>query len=465
MTTRTIIARDMQQAMSQAKQELGAEAIILKSRRLGDQIEVTVTDDPSFLLAFSRDKDAANDNEHRRVYPTGQSYLKGQDVESSEQDRIESSEAYEAPVSRDLFPSFQQSVPDSVPSEAHEESTIDSSHPAFDKQIDDISKRFDFRSMHDPALKRLIGELRSIGEFWNEFGIYWENFADSYQYPWSKQLRERIEYLHLAPELRDRLVRQFREFPEFDESWKLVLAELQNSIRISRNDIISTGGNYAFVGPSGAGKTTTIGKIAAEYVLQHGPEKVGLITTDIFRIAAYEQLVTIGKILDVDVEVVDAHQGGLVQALDRFADKSLVLVDTAGLRRTDKDLAQQLAEIRQQGQRLQTMLVLPANIQYESMQAAAETYEVDDFCGCIFTRLDECSSLGAAVSLLVNSGIPVAYLASGHTIPDDLARANSLLIIEQLLSFACQDTDVSRIGDGGLSEGFCPGNSSQLDLI
>lgn len=509
MTTRTIIAADMQHAMSQAKMELGSEAIIVSSRKVGDAIEVTVTDDLSILKAFKPKSDAANDESNKKqsaaasalpfdvfppksepASPTRSSASVDESEPSIDELGVEPPSFFEDMPS--ILDTFEQSdiLPDqNEPPEdtynAQPESRPQPQSPpqpqpqpqykakpapvdrAVPKEIGESinAKRFSFESMHDPALKRLIGELKSIGEFWNEFGVYWESHAEAFQYPWSKQLRERIDYLHLSSDLRDQLVRQYKEIPEFENSWQLVLSGLQQKINISRSDIINNGGSYAFVGPSGAGKTTTIGKVAAEYVLQHGADEVGLITTDIFRIAAYEQLTTMGKILDVDVEVVDAHQGGLVDALERYSNKSLILIDTAGLRRNDRDLAQQLAQIRQQGQRLQTMLVLPANLQYESMMSAMETYETDDYQGCIFTRLDECNSMGAAVSLLVNTGIPAAYLASGHTIPDDLARATSLLIIEQLLSFACQEVDVSKVGSGKIADRFSPEADRQIDLI
>ncbi|MFK8020135.1 MAG: flagellar biosynthesis protein FlhF [Pseudomonadales bacterium] len=500
MTTKTIIAADMQHAMSQAKLELGADAIIVNSRRVGDAIEVTVTDDPGIFNLLMAKKDAANDPapETLDLDITGDaqyadlvsaedqiSQVRSQDEKDDHDKPLDFAAGLvkkfdEMPSILDTFDSADLQPESESQSEAQPLPDLQSksfaqhsdtppkviAQQSIKKAAETVdAKKFAFSSMHDPALKRLIGELKSVGEFWNEFGVYWESHAESFQYPWSKQLRERIDYLHLSTDLRDRLVRQYQEIPEFDNSWQLVLSGLQQKINTSRSDIIRTGGAYALVGPSGAGKTTTIGKLAAEYVLQHGADEVGLITTDIFRIAAYEQLTTMGKILDVDVEVVDAHQGGLDEALDRYSNKSLILIDTAGLRRNDRDLAQQLAQIRKQGERLQTMLVLPANLQYESMQAAMETYETDDYQGCIFTRLDECTSMGAAVSFLVNTGVPAAYLASGHTIPDDLAKASSLMIIEQLLSFACQELDVSKVSSGKLANSFSPASDRQIDLI
>ncbi len=514
MTTRTILAKDMQDAMVKAKDEMGADAIILKSRKLGDHIEVVVTDDPSFLIALSKDNQQTKRKEHgsdttAKSVTTSQTPAANDELPSqSEATELKADEAVSPPKrtlaqleqqflredaensaesiesddgadkvfdvghANDISPIESSPNAFSVPDDAHipplESAPVSLPMPEANSQGEPGSidaSRFPFKTMHDPALKRLVGELRSIGEFWNEFGIYWETYAESYQYPWSKQLRERVDYLHLSADLRDKLVGMFREIPEFEQSWQLVLSELQSNIVCGRHDVVRDGGTFAFVGPSGAGKTTTIGKLAAEYVLQHSPEDVGLITTDIFRIAAYEQLVTIGKILDVEVEVVDAHQGGLNTAIERFSDKSLVLIDTAGLRHTDRDLAKQMKELRQLGERVSTMLVLPANLQYESMQRAMETYETRAYQGCIFTRLDECPSLGAAVSLLVNHAIPAAYLASGHTIPDDLARATPKLLIEQLLTFACQETDVSKIDGGGMADSLEPIAERQIELI
>ena len=80
------------------------------------------------------------------------------------------------------------------------------------------------------------------------------------------------------------------------------------------------------------------------------------------------------------------------------------------------------------------MLVVPANIQYASMQAAFDNYRVQSYSGCVFTRLDECDSLGAAVSLALNTDLPLAYVANGHVIPEDLSRVDGAGLVEHMLS-------------------------------
>ena len=100
-------------------------------------------------------------------------------------------------------------------------------------------------------------------------------------------------------------------------------------------DIVDRGGVYALVGPTGVGKTTTTAKLAARCVLRHGASKVALITTDGYRIGAYEQLRIYGRILGVSVYLVkDAQE--LRQTLADLQHKHMVLIDTMGMSQRDR---------------------------------------------------------------------------------------------------------------------------------
>src|SRR5690606_2753238 len=90
-------------------------------------------------------------------------------------------------------------------------------------------------------------------------------------------------------------------------AWSDALANLAHQMPVIGKDIVDQGGVFAFVGPTGVGKTTTIGKLAARYVLQHGADQVALVTTDTYRIAAHDQLRSFGRILRVPVKVVDEN--------------------------------------------------------------------------------------------------------------------------------------------------------------
>jgi flagellar biosynthesis protein FlhF len=98
------------------------------------------------------------------------------------------------------------------------------------------------------------------------------------------------------------------------------------------------------VGPAGMGKTTTLAKLAARYVLKYGAQNIALVSMDSFRIGAQEQLKTLGRILNVPVTHVDPGQS-LVQALDPLLRKRVVLIDTAGLQASDPALRMQLESL------------------------------------------------------------------------------------------------------------------------
>ncbi len=122
----------------------------------------------------------------------------------------------------------------------------------------------------------------------------------------------------------------------------LALETLGRGLSVTQDDILSRGGVAALIGPTGVGKTTTIAKLAARYNLRHGPNRVALITTDSYRIGAFEQLSTFGMILDAPVRLVRTTQE-LQDAIKVFADKSLILIDTAGMSQRDLRLSQQFA--------------------------------------------------------------------------------------------------------------------------
>ncbi|MFQ5635981.1 MAG: flagellar biosynthesis protein FlhF, partial [Gammaproteobacteria bacterium] len=113
-------------------------------------------------------------------------------------------------------------------------------------------------------------------------------------------------------------------------SWTIALRKLVGSIPVSSEDVVMAGGIFAVIGPTGAGKTTSIAKLAARYALRRSAEDIALVTTDTFRIGARAQLETFGEILDTPVY--QAHDAAsLSDTLRNLSHKQLVLIDTAGM--------------------------------------------------------------------------------------------------------------------------------------
>ncbi len=204
-----------------------------------------------------------------------------------------------------------------------------------------------------------------------------------------------------------------------DNAWTAPLKQLVDAIPVCDEDLIAEGGIFAVVGPTGVGKTTTIAKLAARFALNASPDDVALITTDTFRIAAREQLETFGEILGAPVYQA-ADSARLAEILTLLAGRRLVLIDTAGTGQRDVRLARQLSWLATANSRVRVLLALPANAQAAALEEIVEAFMVARPSACILTKTDEATSLGGAISALVRSRLPLAYVANGQRVPEDL---------------------------------------------
>ncbi|HWQ43416.1 MAG TPA: flagellar biosynthesis protein FlhF [Desulfosporosinus sp.] len=178
----------------------------------------------------------------------------------------------------------------------------------------------------------------------------------------------------------------------------------------------------ALIGPTGVGKTTTIGKLAAGFSVVD-KRKVALITADTYRVAAVEQLKTFGEIIGIPVEVVMTPTE-LLEALNLHTDKELIFIDTAG-RSPHHDL--HMSELRAFLNKAKpdlTMLVMSATTQLKDQLRVYQRFE-DLSTHLIFTKLDETVSAGSLISLLEQTALPTAYLTNGQNVPYDIEVATS----------------------------------------
>lgn len=209
-----------------------------------------------------------------------------------------------------------------------------------------------------------------------------------------------------------------------------LLAELARQLTIARSEPLEDGGVFALIGPTGAGKTTTLAKLAARFAQRHRARDVALVTTDIERPGAREQLHALGRKLGITVCEAEGPEG-LTDALDQLVDYPLVLVDTAGYAARDKALLGQVTWLRAT-RGLRSLLVLPANLQPQDMSEAVRRYRMAQPEAVVLTKLDETGRLGSAISVAIKHGLPLAYTTAGQQVPADLEAADASRLVLQI---------------------------------
>jgi flagellar biosynthesis protein FlhF len=219
------------------------------------------------------------------------------------------------------------------------------------------------------------------------------------------------------------------------EGWDYLLNLISNRLHIGGNDILQQSGIVALVGATGTGKTTTVAKLAAKYAQKYGANEVAMITVDTYRIAAFEQLATYGKIIGCTVKKAQTSEE-LAHILYQLRHKKLVLIDTAGFSQRDARLVTQLNDYEKETTaNIKKYLVLPAGAQYQVLHQTIQAYKNISLTGCIFSKLDECYSLGEALSVVIENDLRLSYVTDGQRVPEDikLADAKNLIMVASKL--------------------------------
>jgi len=219
----------------------------------------------------------------------------------------------------------------------------------------------------------------------------------------------------------------------------------KNLMTSTADDIVTKGGVYALLGPTGVGKTTTTAKLAARCVVRHGADKLALLTTDNYRVGAHEHLRIYGRILGVSVHAV-RDEGDLEIALSELRNKHMVLIDTVGMSQKDQHVAEQVAMFSGQGEGIKRLLLLNATCQGDTLEDVVNSYKGKGLAGCVITKTDEAASLGAALDAVIRHRLPVHYVANGQRVPEDLHPVNREYLLHRALT-AAKDNPIRALSE------------------
>ncbi len=299
---------------------------------------------------------------------------------------------------------------------------------------------FETRLQDDPELIALKNEVQDVKRLLQEQlgGLLWTQARSSQ--PQRAHLFSRLSQLGLSSSLCRELVAGLAASFEGERADNAVLSGLAQRIPVLGSEAVSEGGVIALVGPTGVGKTTTIAKLAARYATHFGSRDIALVSTDHYRIGAQEQLFTYGRLLGVPVHT--ARDSAELEALLlKLADRKLVLIDTAGLAPQDRQLAAQLSLFRPLAGKLRTYLAMTASGQASDYEQTIAQFRAVPLAGCIFTKLDEATRIGAALSAAIQHQLGIAWLTDGQRVPEDLQSPRADTLVRRAIVLARQWPD------------------------
>ena len=270
------------------------------------------------------------------------------------------------------------------------------------------------------VMQREFQELRKL----LETGLAGMTWSDKrLREPLRAQVLEDLSALDIAPDVASALAALAPRRTTLENSSQIPLAMLMKHLPIVENLEALSGGVTAVVGPTGAGKTTTIAKLAANWCLQHGSQDLALVSTDGYRIGARDQLVTYSRILGAPMYA--ANNGReLFRILERLKSKKMILIDTAGMGPRDVRLNEQLAALQNGASRARVLLALPAQGEAHALDEIVQAFARLKPVACVLTKVDEAASLGAVLSTTLRHQLKIAYVCDGQRVPEDLHAAH-----------------------------------------
>jgi flagellar biosynthesis protein FlhF len=263
--------------------------------------------------------------------------------------------------------------------------------------------------------------------------LTWNDFQR--RSPVQAAMHKELAQLGMTTDLAHSLVRKIPADLNFSAARRFALATVARTVQVTGDRWLDKGGIVAFAGPAGAGKTTLLAKLAARWVMRHGPRRIAMISADSVRIGAHEQFHTLGRLLGVNAQnVFDIAE--LPELLYELRNCQFIMIDTAGTSPRDPELARQLRLLSQMQASVETSLVLPASTQTGAIDEVVQRFALARPTSCCITKIDEAVNLGGMLSALIRHKLAAAYVSDGQRVPEDLAPARAHQLVSKAVEIA-----------------------------
>lgn len=418
MKIKRFVDRDMRQVLSRVRKEQGPDAVILSTRRIDDGVEVIAAVDYDEALMRHAFMPASADAGSGERTERGTTALH----------RAAARDADDAPAAAVAPKPEPKAVPSrttnwlrragQLPRAATREEALADESRLEDRTLADVCS--ELSSLRGLVETQLCGLIRQ---------------ESAHASPMRTRILLNLARLGLAPDIAGRIVDELEPVEEVGDFWHDPLKLLLRSVPAIDDALLTQGGRIALIGPTGAGKTTTLAKLAAQYVMAKGADGVALVCADTCRIGARQHLQALGDIMGIEVFAANGVRE-LDGLLDRLEDRKLVLIDTEGVGQRSATLGGRLEAWRPFGERVRFYLTLSAAGQEAGLDETVRQFGRLPLAGAVVTKIDEAARLGCVIGTLIRHGLPAAWLSDGQQIPDDLhpAQENKLWLIDQAVA-------------------------------
>ncbi len=419
MKIKRYTAVSMRAALAQVRAEQGPDAVILSSRRSDDGIEViaAVDYDEALFVEANRQRNQAPAITVEPAPAPAPVPVRAPPPISAAASAPAVPKRTEVRVAGAALAAATSAPPSAILSAAARVATPPAALAAMPVRIAPAMRG------PDPgygAMQRELQDLRQMLES-GLAGMTWND--KRMREPLKARVLEELSAMDIAPDVAMALAAHAPRRTTLENPSHIPLALLVKHLPVVDDLAGVSGGVMAIVGPTGAGKTTTIAKLAARWCMRHGSQDLALVSTDGYRIGARDQLMTYARILGAPMHAANSGRD-LARVLDRLKSKKLVLIDTAGMGPRDARLAEQLAALQLGAARARVLLALPAQGEGHALDDIVRAFAPVTPVACILTKVDEAASLGGVISATLRHRLKIAYVCDGQRVPEDMHAAH-----------------------------------------
>lgn len=381
MFVKRFVANDMQEAIRKINNEFGPDAVILENKAVRKKGISGLFQKKMIEVV------AAYEPDHAKKQPPKKA-------------------AAVKPADSDVHATPVKPVETAAPVQQREEPAQSTQNKLLDKQVQELKE-----AMKDFTNKiRIVGSDSPVTYAQDVLNVYNDMLERDVQEDICKEIALQTQSIQSRRELDAKTVAQQLVHDRLGEPMPLKIKKFKQNVIL-------------FAGPTGAGKTTTLAKLAGKLKFKENLQ-VGLINTDTYRVGAMEHIRIYSEIMDIPL-IMAYNPEELTQALQTLADKDIVLIDTAGKSARDQGYQKELEDLIEASHADEVFLVLSVVTGSKACRDMIQHYSFIKDYKLIITKLDEAGVWGNVLNIADYSKKGLSYITIGQNVPDDIREVNT----------------------------------------